>query len=286
MSKRIPYVVCWSGGKDSTGTILCAKERGIPIDQIVFSEVYYDLARGISGEHPEHMAFILRCKAQFEAWGYPVTIVHAKKDYLTNFYHYITRGSTEHIGKHYGFCLPKQCSIKRDCKLAPIQQFLQHAYPDGYCSLVGICADEPKRLASLTRTGGVSLLAHYGYTQADTRDLCERYDMLSPVYDLSKRGGCWFCPWATYEEHQRLYLRCPSLFQEFVALEQETPLAYAQWNPYTKERLADRYRSLVAAYGVLADTHPIAPRVPQTFTRQLRLVDLLEQEEFYEDSRY
>ena len=49
------YYVSWSGGKDSTATIILAHLHNIPIDGIIFSEVMFDKSRGISGELPEHI---------------------------------------------------------------------------------------------------------------------------------------------------------------------------------------------------------------------------------------
>lgn len=43
----------WSGGKDSSASIVLCHEKGIPLDGVVFSEVMFSHERHISGENPE-----------------------------------------------------------------------------------------------------------------------------------------------------------------------------------------------------------------------------------------
>ena len=49
------HIASCSFGKDSIATILAGLEHGDPIDRVVFAEVMFDNARGISGEIPEHI---------------------------------------------------------------------------------------------------------------------------------------------------------------------------------------------------------------------------------------
>lgn len=50
------YIASWSGGKDSTTSIILAHEHNEPLDLIIFSEVMFD--KNISGELPKHIDFI------------------------------------------------------------------------------------------------------------------------------------------------------------------------------------------------------------------------------------
>ena len=52
------YIASWSGGKDSTASIILAHEHNEPLDLIIFSEVMFD--ENISGELPEHI--ICQCR--------------------------------------------------------------------------------------------------------------------------------------------------------------------------------------------------------------------------------
>ena len=78
------YIASWSGGKDSTASIILAHEHNEPLDLIIFSEVMFD--ENISGELPEHIDFIKnKAIPVFESWGYEVKILRAKKHIWTVF---------------------------------------------------------------------------------------------------------------------------------------------------------------------------------------------------------
>lgn len=230
-------VCCWSGGKDSTATVIVAHEHGIPIDEIIFAEVMFDKKRGISGENPEHMRFI-REKAipLFESWGYHVTVLRSKLDYFDVFYARVhnPRIHKEHEGMKRGFPLP-MCAIRRDCKLKPINGYLKGFVRAGIdiFQYVGICADEPGRLKSMHKDSNRgSLLELFGYTESMAREKCLEYGLLSPAYDYSKRGGCWMCPFAKVEEHRAIRWAEPDAWYKFISLENEADLAVPVWNIY------------------------------------------------------
>ena len=229
------YICCWSGGKDSTASIILAHLHKKPLDIIVFAEVMYDLKRDISGENPDHIKFVKEvAKPIFESWGYEVRIVRSKRDYLSVFNHVVEKPikHMENKGKRTGFVMSGRCAVKRDCKEKPIYDFYK-TLDEEYIQYVGICSDEPKRLQSLSKNKkAISLLAEYNYTQEMARKLCREYNLLSPSYDLSKRGGCWFCPNAKIEEHIKLKEDNPELWSEFLNLENETNLINYKWNVY------------------------------------------------------
>lgn len=90
------YFHCWSGGKDSTAGIILDNIHGLPPSRVVFSEIMFDKKRGISGELPEHIDFIMnKAKPVFERWGYAVEIVRADRDYLDLFYPELAQGPQE-----------------------------------------------------------------------------------------------------------------------------------------------------------------------------------------------
>ena len=90
-----------------------------------------------------------------------------------------------------------------------------------YCRMLDamLALDEPKRLARLNKEKDISLLAKYGLTEADAWRLCEKYDMLSPCYQHSKRNGCWFCPNASNSELSHMVNRHPELFDRLIEWE-------------------------------------------------------------------
>jgi hypothetical protein len=104
---------------------------------------------------------------------------------------------------------------------------------------LGIAADEPKRLERLKGTNKISLLEKYGYTEKMAFDLCEKYGLLSPIYDFTKRGGCWFCPNAQYFELKHLRNNHSGLWGRLVDLEKEENLAGPIWNGLTGRSMRD-----------------------------------------------
>lgn len=234
------YSVSWSGGKDSTASIILAHIHKEPVDSIVFAEVMFDFAHGISGENPQHIDFIKnKAKPLFETWGYQVDIVHSDRDFLSVFNRVIEcpKKHPEHKGLKYGFPPNGLCSVKRDCKIRAIKSYYK-TIEDECIQYVGIAIDEPKRLASLHRTKNISLLEKYNLTESDAIQLCKEYGLLSPMYEMSKRGGCWFCPNAKLAEHRDIRNRYPEAWKRYISLEHEE-VAFDKWNTFSDKTLHD-----------------------------------------------
>lgn len=117
------YIASFSGGKDSTASVILAHEHQEPLDLILFSEVMFD--KEISGELPEHIDFIKnRCFPLFESWGYKTKILRAENTYMDLFHHRIEKSSKpERIGMKAGFPMMGKCTVNRDCKIKAINDF-------------------------------------------------------------------------------------------------------------------------------------------------------------------
>lgn len=236
----LKYICCWSGGKDSTASVILAHENNEPLDIILFVEVMYDHKRGISGENPKHIEFINNtAKPVFESWGYQVKIIRAKKDYLDCFNHIIRNPTKhkEHKGLKFGFPINGLCGVKRDCKERTIKDYLK-TIDDQIIQYVGICPEERKRLSSLHKQENrISLLEKYGVSEQMAMEKCREYGLLSPCYELSKREGCWFCPNAKLAELKEIKRIYPDVWKEFILLEKEEGAANTIWNIYGKSSL-------------------------------------------------
>lgn len=208
-------IVSWSGGKDSTASIIWAHENNIPIDLIIFSEVMF--THNISGELPETLEFIYNLKERFEKWGYPVKILKSSSTFLDIFMHKPTKGKRKGKNIHIGFPMVNHCRINGECKLKPINSFLQTLSQD-ITQYIGVCADEPKRIKRL-KPGQRSLLVENNISQKDSYNICQKYNMLAPYYKISKRGGCWFCPNSTTAQLKYLYENYDHLFNYLCELE-------------------------------------------------------------------
>lgn len=230
------YIASFSGGKDSAATIILAHEHKEPLDLIIFSEVMFD--ENTSGELPEHIDFAKNTAIPlFEEWGYKTIILHAEKNYMDVFNHISTRGRSK--GKRSGFPMTGKCPINRDCKVKPINDFLKKIDGD-FTQYIGIAKDEPKRLERLRGTNKLSLLEKYGYTEEMAFDLCRKYGLLSPTYEFSKRGGCWFCPNARKKELRHIRDNHKDLWKKLIDLEKGSSkdnMAGYIWNTLEKKSI-------------------------------------------------
>ena len=208
------HVASCSFGKDSVATVLLAVEHGEPLDEAVYCEVMFD--DQTSGEIPEQIDFI-REKAvpAFERYGVKTVILRSEWTYLKNFTAPVTKGQRK--GKIRGFPLCGICTICRDCKLPPIREYLK-SLPEGTVQYIGIAKDEQERLLRLEGKR-VSLLDKYGLTERDARELCRKHGLLSPIYDFTERGGCWFCPNAKRKELRHLYDHHKELWARMMQLQ-------------------------------------------------------------------
>lgn len=231
------YIASWSGGKDSTASIILAHENNEPIDFIIFSEVMFD--KNISGELPEHIDFVKnKCIPLFESWGYKTKILHSQKTYIDSFNHVATKG--KRVGRILGFPMSGKCVINRDCKIKPIKEFFK-SVDYQYTQYIGIAVDEVGRLDRVVRTDNqTSLLQKYGYTEQMALELCKKYDLLSPIYDFAPRGGCWFCPNAKDKELKCLRKKHRELWDKLLELEQIPDLIGNKWNMLTQTSIHEK----------------------------------------------
>ena len=204
------YIACCSFGKDSLAQIIVAKEHGEPIDAVIYSEVMF--TDEISGEFPEHRDFIYNVAIPKlkELYGLETIVLRSPQTMWKDFHTVRVRGST--AGLLRGFPIPGLCTINRDCKIPPIKKYLKKQSED-VIQYVGIAVDEPKRLKRLEGTNKVSLLAKYGVTEQQAKYICERAGLLSPIYNIAGRNGCFFCPNASEKELRHLYFNHPEIWE-------------------------------------------------------------------------
>lgn len=227
--------VMWSGGKDSTASIILCHELGIPIDGVVMSEVMFDHKRGISGENPKHIKWVYEVAIPIieQVLGFKVYVVRDKSDYMQEF-HCLVKGSKKHPernGKKRGFFIGGMCLGNDRLKMRPLRKFIA-AHGKEVEQIVGIAADEPKRLARLKK-GRRSVLAENGIVEDMTYGMCRKYNLLSPTYDDKARGGCWFCPNQNAREFATLKKEYPELWEELRTMA-ETPNLVSKGFRYSK----------------------------------------------------
>lgn len=210
----------WSGGKDSSASIVLCYENGIELDGIIFSEVMFDQSRNISGEEPEHIEWIYSTAIPtIEKMGYKVNVLRSEEDYLSIFNSRICRSKFhERNGKKVGFLLGGMCAANDRLKVKPIRDFLKEV---GECEqVIGIAVDEYERLKRLKQNCW-SILDRYKIVEKETFSICRSYNLLSPIYENDKRGGCWFCPNKSLKSFAVFKRNYPSLWAELEILSQD-----------------------------------------------------------------
>ena len=89
---------------------------------------------------------------------------------------------------------------------------------EGDWQIVGIAADERERLVRM-RDRQESILCVEQYKEKDCFDLCRKYGLLSPMYELGiTRDGCWFCPNAAKRQRELIKNEYPELYEEIVKM--------------------------------------------------------------------
>lgn len=188
------YIMC-SGGKDSVATCILAYEHNIQVDAVVFSEFMFSVKDNIPAEHPiqyewKHKVLIPRLKEM----GFKVVIVSPNCDYISLF-NSITRRSPvpDRNGKLRGFPIAKSCHIKSYCKINPLEQWSKKQ--GEFIKIIGYAVDETERIERMKKHSNQrSLLYEYNITEKEAYNICVRNNLLSPIYELGTRDGCWFCP--------------------------------------------------------------------------------------------
>lgn len=210
------HIASCSFGKDSVATVLLALQNNEPIDEIVYCEVMFD--KKISGEIPEHRAFIYENAIPFfKQCGVKTVVLKAEWTYIDHFYAVVKSGA--HKGLLRGFPICGICSICRDCKLPPIRGYIKNQ-PTDTVQYIGIAKDEQERLLRLDGQR-VSLLDKYGITENMAVNICKKNGLLSPIYEFTDRGGCWFCPNAKEKELRHLYDHHKDLWERMLELQSE-----------------------------------------------------------------
>jgi hypothetical protein len=227
----------WSGGKDSSASIVVCHENGIHLDGIITAEIMFSHEKNISAEHPDHIKWLYEIaipKIENE-FGYPVTVLKSSEDYVSLFNRRVYRTKVpERVGKKRGFVLGgNACYLKRDCKIAVLEKWSRAQ--GEFENIVGIAADEVERLEYMKShfPNRRSVLDEFGIVEEDTYDICRKYDLLSPFYNSNrKRQGCWFCPNCKLEEMADIKHNYPALWDELRVLDRDDE----KISPYFKYR--------------------------------------------------
>ena len=202
-----------------------AEQYGLHIDKAVYCRIMFDDTT--SAELPEHEEFIHTKAIPLlkSRYGIETTIVQADVTYCDVFFRKFQRGKRE--GTIYGFPMRRGVWCNSRLKVEPIEKWRKQA--GDHQSVVGIAADEAKRIGRKTENGNLLPLVQYGITEAEAFDICQREGLLSPAYNGGrKRLGCWFCHNQRISELRRLRQEHPELWEKLLALDAVSPVRFKQ----------------------------------------------------------
>lgn len=209
--RRHEWIVTWSGGKDSTATILLMHENAIPIKRIIYVKMMFD------DETPATLPimnnFIEIGAAKFREWGYNVEIIPSIQTALEVAETKYKRSKNKAWNGHAWGITPfmrgacRFAGVKRDTVWKNIDK--DHDY-----QMIGYAADEYKRIHRLSGTRQ-SIMVTLGTTTPQAFEICRRYDLLSPLYGTGiARDGCFFCPNANKLQRAKLRSEHPELIEK------------------------------------------------------------------------
>lgn len=206
--RKHEWIVSWSGGKDSTATIIKMHEYNIPISSICYVRIMYN--ESLPATLPVMTDFIDKAIKVFESWGYTVNVHDSLKTAEDLIYaKYIRSKYKDRNGHYHGITsFGRGACWMTGIKVATIKKYEKTGF-----HMVGYAADEVKRLHRLNAKKQ-SILVALNITEAEAFNICREYDLLSPLYDLGiKRDGCFFCPNVSKREIALLVKDYPQLVE-------------------------------------------------------------------------
>lgn len=233
------YIASCSFGKDSLAMIIKIKELGMPLDEVIYCDIRFD-DESLSGETPEMREFIPKAeKILKETFNIEVKRITSKKSFKEQFYTIKKRG--KHIGDNYGFPYTIGAWCNSRLKIEPIREYLKQFKGEKIIQYVGIAYDEPKRYERLNHETHIAPLYDLKITEKEALDICKKYDLLSPIYETSLRGGCWFCPKQRLSQLRQLYTEHRDLWDILKKMEKDS---FNTFRPNTTiEQLEERFKN-------------------------------------------
>jgi 3''-phosphoadenosine 5''-phosphosulfate sulfotransferase (PAPS reductase)/FAD synthetase and related enzymes len=218
------YIASCSFGKDSLAAIHCRAERGERIDGAVYCRIMFDAET--SAELPEHEEWIHEHAIPLlkSRYGIDTAVVQGPYTYVDYFYRVVEK-KTKNQGRMWGFPFLRGPWCNSRLKVRPMNAWRKI---QGECTqIVGIAADETKRIERSTVKGKILPLVDYGIVEAEAAEICRKTDLLSPAYNGDRqRLGCWFCHNQRLGELRRLRTEHPALWGKLMALDKDSPVTF------------------------------------------------------------
>ena len=219
-------VLSLSYGKDSMACLGAIDQLGWALDRIITADVW--ATDDIEADLPEMVKFKKYADATILS-RYGIIVEHFRSPFTYDDKFYTVVGEHRQskngwTGKIRGF--PCACHggwCNRDLKMHAIK--LANASTKGAINYIGIAADEPERFGTFNDLV-VSPLVAIGWTEKDCKNWCYQHKLLSPIYENSNRGGCWFCHNQSIEQLRQLYHNHSDLWDQLLKWDKDSPNSF------------------------------------------------------------
>lgn len=229
------YIASCSFGKDSLAMLIKIKELGLPLDEVIYCEIMFD--DKISGEMPLMAEWIPTAEKILKE-KFDITVKHIRGiSFKEQFYTKKIRG--KHIGDIYGYPYIIQAWCTERLKLKPLRKYYK-TIDEPIMQYVGIAYNEPQRYKKLNPKKQIAPLYDLKIDENEAFKICEKYNLVSPIYKNSYRGGCWFCVKQRLSQLEYLYNNYPKLWNKLKEMEKVSHNNFR--SDYTLEQLEERFR--------------------------------------------
>lgn len=233
------WTINWSGGKDSTATIIACIKKEVPIKEINYVRMMFD--EELPATLPIMTDFVDKCIDRFiSQYGLKVNVIKsesimnavANKVYSRSKYDELngTRYTLGYLSR--GMCKFNLYKVKALKSITGIEH-----------EMIGYAIDETKRTHRLNHPYQESILCTLAIKEEKCFDICERNNMLSPLYKVGfKRDGCWFCPNTSNREIEYIKRNYPELVKIIYKEFDERPrdFLFANKNHWVRHYLNDK----------------------------------------------
>lgn len=234
-SKVNDHILSISYGKDSLACLGAIDMLKWPLDRIVHAEVW--ATDTIPADLPPMMDFKRKVDYVIKnRWGIEVEHYRAKQTFHSRFYKLRTGKNPKYTGMYTGW--PSKC--RNWCNGELKISALKAAQKDAQTIYIGIAADETKRLGRINGKKKSPLLAA-NWTESMCKDWCKKNGLLSPMYDTTTRGGCWFCYNQRVDDLRKLRREYPELWKLMLKWDDDSPTTF-NLNGRTVHDYALRFR--------------------------------------------
>ena len=204
--------------------------KGLPLDCIVTVDVW--ATSTISADLPSVEAFKKYAdKEILKRYGMQVLHIKSDRSYEEQFYAKFQTGKRK--GEIYGFPYRQGPWCNNRLKIRAMKHF-QHKQGNplvyiGYAINEKSAARQKRINEYLSQNcyGKIRYpLCDYGITEEQAFDWCRNQKLLSPSYDITNRGGCWFCHNQKNTELEFLMKQYPQYMELLLKWDQDSPHSF------------------------------------------------------------